>query len=177
VEHAVTISTFFHAGILVRDLDRAIPRFEKVLGITFLPPNPFQLSRFVDVEHFGDEDPHEWSGRAAYSTEGPPFYELLEAKGHGAFSLDNRDEGLHHLGMLVEDAHRLGVSMGLQGVGAGAVGLGSIDGPVHTRVVFTKPADLHGVCLELIDNTSPVIEKLMADAAAYRDAARRGTAG
>lgn len=165
----MTISTFFHAGILVRDLDQAIPRFEKVLGIRFLTPNEFQLDRFVDIEHFGDDDPHVWTGRAVYSVQGPPFYELLQAKGHGAFSLDNRDEGLHHLGMLVEDAHRVGVSMGLDGVGPSAVGLGSVDGPVHTRVWFSKPSDLHGVCLELIDNTSSIIQKLMTEAAAYRD--------
>jgi catechol 2,3-dioxygenase-like lactoylglutathione lyase family enzyme len=165
----MTISPFFHAGILVGDLDKAIPRFEKVLGIKFLTPNEFHIDRFVDIEHFGDDEPHEWTGRAAYSVQGPPFYELMEAKGHGAFSLDHRDEGLHHLGMLVEDAHRVGVAMGLDGVGASAVGLGSVGGPVHTRVVFTKPADLHGVCLELIDNTSSIIKKLMDEAASYRN--------
>ncbi|HRI94029.1 MAG TPA: VOC family protein [Nocardioides sp.] len=161
----MTVSTFFHVGILVRDLTEAIPRFENVLGIKFLTPKPFILSRFVDVAHFGDEDPHPWEGCAVYSHQGPPYYELLEAKGHGVFSLDDRDEGVHHLGMLVEDTHGKTFSMGEKGVEARAKGLG--DGG-QVRFWYSKPAGLHGVQLELIDDTSRAIEEILAEIESYR---------
>lgn len=121
----MTVSTFFHVGILVRDLDEAIPRFERVLGIGFLKPKSFVLDSFVDPVHFGDEEPHAWEGRAVYSRVGPPYYELLEAKGRGAFSLDDREEGVHHLGMLVGDSHARSVAMADDGVEIRARGLGA----------------------------------------------------
>jgi catechol 2,3-dioxygenase-like lactoylglutathione lyase family enzyme len=161
----MTVSTFFHVGILVRDLDEAIPRFERVLGIKFLTPKPFALDQFVDVAHFGDEEPHPWEGRAVYSRQGPPYYELLEAKGHGAFSLDNRDEGVHHLGMLVNDSHGRRVAMANDDVQVSARGLGA-DG--RTRFWYSDPRSLHGVSFELIDDTSPVIEQILAEIESYR---------
>lgn len=162
----MTVSTFFHAGILVRDLAEAIPRFERVLGIKFLQPKSFLIDRFVDPVHFGDEEPHPWEGRAVYSRVGPPYYELIEAKGRGAFSLDDHEEGVHHLGMLVNDSHAKSVAMAEEdGVEVRARGLGA-DG--RTRFWYSKPQSLHGVSLELIDDTSPVIEQILAEIESFR---------
>jgi catechol 2,3-dioxygenase-like lactoylglutathione lyase family enzyme len=161
----MTVSTFFHVGILVRDLDEAIPRFEGVLGIKFLTPKPFDLEKFVDVAHFGDDEAHPWQGRAVYSMQGPPYYELLEAKGHGVFSLDDRDEGVHHLGMLVKDSHAQSIAMAEDGVEASARGLGAGG---QTRFWYSQPSALHGVQLEIIDDTSPVISQILAEIESFR---------
>ncbi len=149
---------FFHVAFLVRRLEEAIPRFESVLGVTFLEPRPFEIERFVDPAHFGDEEPHPWQGRAVYSRQGPPFYELVEAKGHGVFSLDGREEGFHHVGVFHEDSHAALTSMAEAGVEASARIEG---GDGRTRVWFSEPSCLHGLRLELLDRTSPVLRDVL----------------
>jgi len=148
----MTTTTFFHLGILVRSLDEAIPRFGQLLGTSFVAPKPLEIAHLVDVEHFGDDRPHPWSGRCTYSREGPPYYELIEAKGRGLFSLDNRDEGLHHVGLLVDDPHGLQADLADQGVRARARILRGPDGP--TGVWFSHGPSLHGVPFEFIDGDS-----------------------
>jgi hypothetical protein len=162
----MTDSTFFHVAFLVRDLDEAIPRFERILGLSFLTPKPFVVERFVDVAHFGDGEPHPWTGRAVYSRQGPPYYELLEAKGHGVFSLDGREEGFHHVGMFVEDSDRTRVAMAKEAVEPSARILGANG---QTRVWFSQPSALHGLQLELLDSTSTVLKDIMAEIASYQN--------
>jgi len=153
---------YFHVAFLVRSLDEAMPRFSSVLGVSFLTPRNFELEHFVDVAHFGDDTPRPWSGRAVYSRQGPPFYELVEAKGQGIFSLDGREEGFHHVGMFVDNSHETALMMADQGVSPGAKILGA-DG--RARVTFTAPADFHGLRLELLDSTSNALKEILEEIA------------
>jgi catechol 2,3-dioxygenase-like lactoylglutathione lyase family enzyme len=82
---------YFHVGILVADLEAAIERFSRVLGVRFGPVSDTQTpvqGETNTVERI----------RATYSVDGPPFFELIEGSGNGLFSLQN-GEGLHHLGI------------------------------------------------------------------------------
>ncbi len=152
---------FFHAGILVADLDEAVGRYADVLGVTFADPVEFAIENFVDEAHFGDAEPHPWTCRVAWSRDGLPYYELIEARGHGVFSLDHRDEGLHHLGVLTDDCDGLSRTLARQGVRP--VAAGYTDG--RLRFWYSEPAGLHGVSIEYVDGTSPVIRAMLDDLA------------
>ena len=73
----MTFGTFWHVGILVYDLEAAIARFSDLLGLHFNRVD-------ADADLIGD------AGSvtpvhvdAAFSVEGPPFYELLQAQNGG----------------------------------------------------------------------------------------------
>jgi catechol 2,3-dioxygenase-like lactoylglutathione lyase family enzyme len=80
-----------HVGLLVADVDAAIAKFSRLLGVRFLAPIvlPSQLIwHGVRLEH---------DLRISVSTE-PPYIELMEGHDSGYFSLE-RGEGFHHLGL------------------------------------------------------------------------------
>jgi hypothetical protein len=132
---------YFHVGILVADLEVAIERFSRVLGLRFGPVSDTQTpvaGETVTVEHI----------RATYSVDGPPFLELIQASGDGLFSLQN-GEGLHHLGIWwphnFEDYNR-----------------STVGGELYSQqrictvssepsIWLTAPELLHGVRLEFLD--------------------------
>ena len=100
----MTASPYFHIGILVPDLDEAIERFGDVLGITFADRVYQDSQYFDDGGVIKDLRLH-----LTYSTDGPPYYELLEAQGDGLYSMKH-GAGLHHVG---------GLGSGLQGEAPG----------------------------------------------------------
>jgi catechol 2,3-dioxygenase-like lactoylglutathione lyase family enzyme len=89
----MTAPELFHVGILVADLDEAIARWSKALGLRFAPV----MGQEVTVK---DPEPHKDTASAAYSLDGPPYIELVQARPTGHLSLEaNGGEGLHHLGL------------------------------------------------------------------------------
>jgi catechol 2,3-dioxygenase-like lactoylglutathione lyase family enzyme len=88
-------SGYYHIGILVADLDAAIPKFEKLFGAKFNAPSVLKA-------------PVEWHGvklemdvRVTYSKE-PPYLELIEGQSEGYFAI-SQGEGIHHVGLWVPD--------------------------------------------------------------------------
>ncbi|MEO8692759.1 MAG: VOC family protein [Acidimicrobiales bacterium] len=135
----------YHVGILVRDIAAARRRFGAALGITFGEVEPRVLN-FTN----GESD----SVRLCYSVEGPPYLELIEAKGAGVFGLQH-PEGVHHIGAWVTDGPSQCAALQAYGVGVDRQ-LQSVDGPYgHSEnfMWFNNPADLHGVRFEFVDDS------------------------
>jgi len=88
----MAVSPFYHFGILVEDLEAAIERFAELFGLTFIGPRTFGINRLADP------DDHRLDVQAAYSHQGPPHLELIEAAGDGLYS-PSRGLGFHHVGL------------------------------------------------------------------------------
>jgi len=88
----MTASPFYHFGILVEDLDAAIERFADLFGLTFNDPATFRLNRLADPEE------HRLDVRVAYSRQGPPYLEIIEATGDGLYA-PSQGLGFHHVGL------------------------------------------------------------------------------
>jgi catechol 2,3-dioxygenase-like lactoylglutathione lyase family enzyme len=135
---------FFHLGVLVRDLDQAIGRFGRVLGLTFNEPI---VANFARLE---DPDPHVSFVRCTYSREGPPYVELLEANGDGLFSI-RHGEGFHHIGFWESDPDgRCSALADLDIRPEGRV----VNPDGGTFAFFNHPADLYGIRLEVLADAS-----------------------
>jgi hypothetical protein len=145
------MSGYYHIGVLVYDLTAAIPKWEKVFGITFNPPRIVPSSALFHGERV-DTDVY-----VAYSRQAP-YIELIQGHSDGYLSIAG-GEGIHHVGLWTpapgrEWNERFG---GLhQEVEFDAVG-GDI------RVHLTAPQSLNGVRLEMVDERMrPMQEAIIA---------------
>jgi catechol 2,3-dioxygenase-like lactoylglutathione lyase family enzyme len=141
---------YVHVGILVSSLEAAIERFA-LLGLTFMEPRTVRVERLVEGDRETSVDL-----RIAFSKEGPPHWELLEAVGDGVYGPQHVDR-LHHVAILDPDPARRRdalVRQGFREVAAQYRGDGSI------IVSYLDPADLHGIQVELLD--APVQDAILA---------------
>jgi catechol 2,3-dioxygenase-like lactoylglutathione lyase family enzyme len=149
----MTGPTIEHIGILVPDLEEAIERWSRVLGYTFSPIARYRTCRYLDSsgesEHFHD-------ARLAFSKEGPPRIELLEATGEGTHN--RRFLGVHHFGF-PGTADPEGRVQELAGIGIGVDGQ-SFSDDEQLLLFFTRPEAMDGVRLEYI---SPLPGRTVAD--------------
>lgn len=99
----MTDPTFHHVALLVPNMEAAIERFSETLGISFRPPRRMITRRRIDRGQFGDDGIHEGVSHLAWSIEGPPYYELIEAQGGGLHSMERNGPGLLHVGRYVPD--------------------------------------------------------------------------
>jgi catechol 2,3-dioxygenase-like lactoylglutathione lyase family enzyme len=95
----------YHCGVLVEDLDTALPAFESFLGIAFreaesraLTPPSAEGQAAADLAAATAAAPV----RFAFSVGGVPYVELIEAQGEGLFDRAG-GLGVHHVGSWVED--------------------------------------------------------------------------
>jgi catechol 2,3-dioxygenase-like lactoylglutathione lyase family enzyme len=117
----------FHIGILVKDIEAAARDFGALLGTEFEPVRTQQVGTGETV-------------RLCYSLQGPPYLELMEMTGSGAWSPD-QGEGLHHLGLSDPSVPGRCAVFGE----ADVITAGPDGSPL---VALTRPAALHGVRLE-----------------------------
>lgn len=103
----------FHVCFQVLDLDEAIPRYEKLLGVPFRPPENVHVGG-VEEPFYGKPDVHTFDARLSYSLDGPPYYELVEAFGDTLFRAE-QGEGLHHIGVWVENNDEFRERMNAEG--------------------------------------------------------------
>jgi catechol 2,3-dioxygenase-like lactoylglutathione lyase family enzyme len=141
---------YVHIGVLVNDLSAAIARYS-LLGLTFMDPRTVRVDRLV-------EDGRETSIdlRIAFSHQGPPHWELLEAVGEGVYGSQHAEK-LHHVAVLDADPARRRDELlqeGFREVAAQYRPDGSI------IVTYLDPAGLHGVQIELLD--APVQGAILA---------------
>lgn len=136
----MTVETFWHVGILVFDLDAAIGRFSKLLGVTFN-----RLSADVDVVGHS-EGQGSLHLDAAFSAEGPPFYELMQAHEDGIWGRQ-QGEGVHHVALWEPDINRRFAKLRE----LGAVEELLLSFPDSRLLAYLTPASAHGVRMEFVD--------------------------
>jgi len=137
-----------HIGILVDNLEEAIPRWEKALGYTFEPIKRYRTNSWVDSS---DETPHFHDARISFSLEGPPYIELMEFTGSGTHS-EAEGQGFHHFGFVDQpDVMARRVELAAQGIGHDGEALGEDGRPI---LWFTEKRDLNGIRLEYV-STDP----------------------
>lgn len=136
------VSTYFHIGIIVPDLKKAIADFSRILGITFTNPEYFHINRLEDPE------PHSHDSYVAFSQEGPPYYELIEASGDGIFSSKHQGKILY-LGMWEKDMAARVKALEKEGIEIDAW-FRNEEGGVPFCVI-TSPQGPLGIRLEYVD--------------------------
>lgn len=147
-----TAPTYHHVGVLVPDMQKAIRWFKDVLGITIHEPRKMVTLGRIDPGEFGDSEPHEGVSHLAWSAQGPPYYEIVEAKGEGhgkgLHSLEKQGPGLHHVGMYVPDVDAEIRRLEQQGVTLQA----RIIGPEgKTMACWTERSPETGLAVEYMD--------------------------
>ena len=133
----------FHIGIIVPNMAEAIDKFAKVLDLTFTEPATVHVTRDVDG---GVEGPLEL--QLAFSHEGPPYFELLEATGDGLYS----QLGLHHIGLWESDNAARRDHLVAAGVNVTTIQY-TPDGEIIA--LYSDPVDLFGARIEFVDRESP----------------------
>lgn len=86
----------YHAGIVVPQLERGMAELGEQLGVSF---PAIQTRTFHLWTPGGDLNV---PLRFAYSRQGPPYVELIEAAPNSPWALAD-DSAIHHLGIFVED--------------------------------------------------------------------------
>ena len=125
---------FFHAGILVRDVEAARADFAARLGMEFEPVHSQKIATGETT-------------RFCYSLQGPPYLELVEMTGTGNWSAD-QPEGFHHIGIADPSVPARCAAFGNR---VEVIAPGDDDVP---RVVLTHPQALHGIRVEYFDATT-----------------------
>ena len=135
--------TYFHVGIFVYDMNEAIERYSKALGLTFVEPILCGIPHLVD------------NGRTSslelplcYSHEGPPYYELLQMTGESGLYGRQNGEGINHLGLWDPDIAATVERLRRDGLEVEAAQY-TDDG--EFVAAYFRPGDLHGVRIELVD--------------------------
>ncbi|MEV8378932.1 VOC family protein [Kribbella sp. NPDC056861] len=82
--------SFFHTGIVVPDLDKAIAYYADTFDLRFTEPGVFSIPRLEDP------DPHPFELTAVLSRTEPPYLELIQANGDGIVSADKCGQILYH---------------------------------------------------------------------------------
>jgi quinol monooxygenase YgiN/catechol 2,3-dioxygenase-like lactoylglutathione lyase family enzyme len=133
--------SFFHVGIVVPDLDRAVARYSDVFGIEFTEPAVF------DIPRLEDPDPHPFKMTAAFSRTERPYYELIQAAGDGIVSAAQVGRILYY-GVWEPDMAARQEALRAQGVGIDA--LFRMDADSTPYAMITAP-DLMGARIEYVD--------------------------
>ena len=139
----MTVSPFYHFGILVEDLDAAMERFAELFGLTFIGLRTFRIGRLADP------DEHPLEVQAAYSHQGPPHLELVQAVGDGLYSPSRL--GFHHVGLWdpAIDANRLAY-LSEKALRSDARVISPADG---TLAWFSQPSSACGIRFEFVDES------------------------
>jgi len=126
----------YHVAFLVKEMDAAIPHFEKALGVRFRPPET--LTR-VDQPDGSPGIPV----LSTYSYEGPLYVQLIEAQPAGVYGIQ-QGEGFHHFGVWVDDAEECRQVLGQEGIGTEM----RFARDEETSAWYCNPGDLHGIRVE-----------------------------
>ena len=148
----MTVETYFHVGIFVYDIEEAIERYSKTLGLSFVDPVMNGIPHLVD------------EGREsslvlpiAYATQGPPYYELLQMTGADGLYGRHLGEGIHHLGLWNPDVAGTVARLENEGVRLEAA---QYTAEGEFVAAYFRPGDLHAVRIELVDEARrPMMEE------------------
>ena len=123
-----------HIGVAVKDLDRAVEAYRKILGIEtvhreVLPERNLEIAIFL----VGDVKLELLSPTSEASTV------------HGF--LEKRGEGLHHVAFRTDDVEKAARNLKEMSIG---LAQDPAEGAHGTRVLFLHPRDSHGVLIEFV---------------------------
>ena len=134
----------YHVGIAVHDLDEGMQRYGPLLGVQ----KWLTFESAMPGRYRGEEVTA--GAKAAYGDSGPIYVELVEPTGDrwtaSAF-LEERGEGVYHLGYWVDDVpgaverardHGLGVDLAMEANGVPFVVYLEATGGVHLELVATS---------------------------------------
>jgi catechol 2,3-dioxygenase-like lactoylglutathione lyase family enzyme len=153
----MTEAPYHHVCLLVPDMRAAVSWFSDVLGVTFREPQRMATSGRIDPAQFGDEEPHTGESYVTFSIEGPPYYELGEARGNGLHSLARHGAGPHHVGVFVPDVDAAIAELAAKGIGTEARMLAP-DG--STLVCWSERAPASGLMVEYMhESIRPSIQR------------------
>jgi|SRR5580704_1959375 catechol 2,3-dioxygenase-like lactoylglutathione lyase family enzyme len=156
----MTVTRLYHVGILVASVEEAVERYQDLFGLTFHAPSIVRFNRM--------NDPYERRVeiRAAYSVQGPPHIEIIEAVGDGLYGAQ-QGLGFHHVGLWDPsiDANKE-MYLGSKNVQAEA----QILTPAGmTFSWFSDPSSTHGVRFEFVDEKVRALMENMSDAPPHGD--------
>jgi catechol 2,3-dioxygenase-like lactoylglutathione lyase family enzyme len=137
----MTIETYFHIGVIVPNLEQAMATYSRILGLTFTQP------AVNTVPILEDPLPHEQVVHVAFSEDGPPYYELIEASGDGIFSA-RQEAQILYLGLWEPDMDSRMKLLAEQGIGLDAVARAA-EGATPDWII-TQP-DILGIRLEYVN--------------------------
>ncbi len=103
-DNAGSIGAIEHVGVLVRDLDRAMEHYTNDLGMGPWAVYTLSPDWIRDMTVRGEKQGYVYT--LALCSVGPVLYELIESvQGPNIYEefLNERGEGLHHVGYFVED--------------------------------------------------------------------------
>ena len=127
----VKLDSIDQIAVVVRDLDAAMSRYAKELGIGPWDVYTYGPQRLWKMTYRGVEQPYAMKLGLAFV--GPTMYELIEPLDQGATIyqefLDERGEGLHHLGYYVADIDDAIAEMEARGYPVLQSGRGFRNGP------------------------------------------------
>lgn len=136
------VETYFHIGVIVPDLEKAMTDFSRVLGLTFAEPARVHIPFLSDPESHG-HDVH-----VTFSEDGPPYYELIEANGAGIFGPAMQQQILY-VGMYEPDMAGRIATLKEQGIRIAAAARFEADATPDW--IITEP-DVLGIRLEYVDS-------------------------
>ena len=124
-----------HVGVAVRDLDKAVSRFESVFGSEVVSRKVFEDQKLESAMVSVGENRFELS-------------QTTDPKGVIGKFIENSGEGIHHVSLEVddlEDAIARFEKQGLKVVGKSTAGSGG------NKICFLHPKDMFGVLVEIIE--------------------------
>jgi catechol 2,3-dioxygenase-like lactoylglutathione lyase family enzyme len=144
----MTATNLYHVGILVTDIEAAKAHFAALLGLTF---GETRVVALKDVEDHGVVTDVDLP--VAYSVEGPPFLELIEAREGGTWGIQH-GEGLHHVGVWQDDLAERVAELLAAGHAAECV-VRRPDGTMMATYLDVEHPHVHGTRLELVGRQPP----------------------
>jgi catechol 2,3-dioxygenase-like lactoylglutathione lyase family enzyme len=151
----VQVGIPWEVGIFAHDLERSVADLARQLGLTF---RDLLTAR---VDHIEDPDPGALEFRYTMSFEGPPYIEVIEAVEGSGLHDPALPDGLHHLGVWVDDLEAHHARLTTQGVRAEARAyLEEPDGTRRLMTWFNDPRDLQGIRFEFLPSEfRPIVEE------------------
>lgn len=154
-----------HIGFVWHDIDRAIERFRKLLGVRFAPPR--DMSPPLLVERPGGRS--ELRMRTAQARFGPIRLEFIQPLGPSIYTdhLTRFGEGVHHIGYDARNVPAFLAAYADRGIAFAMHGLLGAGDDITPFAYFDTYAEL-GVLTEIVD-FSPALRERMRQVGSESD--------
>ena len=140
-------------GIVVKNVDKTIAYYTEYFGL-----GPFQIIDFNPEKHWVRGQPHPIQLKIALAEMGPVHLELMEPVGgdspHKQF-LDEKGEGLQHLGFYIDDYDGWMAHLKAKGIEVLKTAETTVEGMGRIRAAYLESDQPGGVLFELIEIKPP----------------------
>jgi len=159
MSHAETIplSGVHHFGVVVKDVEKTMEYYESNYSCTFQTPPGTGNDRSLVVRHKGASfrgKPTDYAVKLAFTKMGPihiEFIQPVEGKAIAAEFLETHGEGIHHVGIIVDDLKAELAKMEKLGFKV----LQACDEPHHPSWAYVDTDKMGGIMYELIQRRQP----------------------